>query len=58
MAIDLEVRLKQYYAAWSRQDVDAVMAFFIDTSSFEDLAFNVKFEGLEQIRAFVELTLY
>lgn len=56
MEFDLEQRLRQYYDAWSRQDIDAVMGFFTDASSFEDLGFAYKFEGLEQIRSFVELT--
>ncbi|TWU66792.1 SnoaL-like polyketide cyclase [Crateriforma conspicua] len=49
-------RLRDYYAAWSRQDVDAVLQFFDDQSSFEDLAFAAKFDGLDQIRSFIELT--
>ena len=56
MKPDLEERLRQYYNAWSRQDADAVMEFFTDASSFEDLAFAARFEGLAQIRAFVDLT--
>ena len=56
LKIDLENRLRQYYAAWSRQDAEAVMAFFAAESTFEDLAFAARFEGLEQIRSFVDLT--
>ena len=56
MEFDLEQRLRQYYDAWSRQDIDAVMGFFTDASSLEDLGVADKFEGLEQIRSFVELT--
>ncbi len=56
MEFDLEQRLRQYYDAWSRQDIDAVMGFFTDASSFEDLGLAYKFEGLEQILSFVELT--
>ena len=56
MTIDFEKRLRRYYDAWSRQDADAVMHFFDDTSTFEDLAFAAKFVGLTQIRSFVDLT--
>ena len=56
MKSDLQQRLRDYYAAWSRQDVDAVMAFFKEASTFEDLAFAAKFSGLAEIRSFVELT--
>ena len=54
--IDLQERLREYYAAWTRRDPAAVMTFFTDGSSFEDLAFAARFEGLAQIRSFVELT--
>jgi steroid delta-isomerase-like uncharacterized protein len=56
MKTDLETQLRRYYEAWSRQDADAVMEFFTEVSSFEDLAFAAKFEGLGQIRSFVDLT--
>jgi steroid delta-isomerase-like uncharacterized protein len=56
MKADLETQLRRCYEAWSRQDAGAVMEFFTDVSSFEDLAFAAKFEGLEQIRSFVDLT--
>ena len=48
--------LRGYYAAWSRQDVDAVVAHFAEGATFEDLALAATFEGLEAIRGFVELT--
>jgi steroid delta-isomerase-like uncharacterized protein len=48
--------LHHYYAAWSRQEPDSVMGFFTEVSTFEDLAFEVKFQGLAQIRSFVDLT--
>ncbi len=51
-----EKQLRDYYAAWSRQDVDAVLSFFDENSSFEDLAFAAKFVGLGEIRSFIELT--
>lgn len=54
--MNLDIVLRDYYAAWSRQDPDGVMTFFSADSSFEDLAFAAKFEGLEQIRSFVDLT--
>ncbi|MFG0267645.1 MAG: nuclear transport factor 2 family protein [Rhodopirellula sp. JB055] len=54
--MDLESRLREYYAAWSRQDADGVLAFFAPNSTFEDLAFAAEFEGLDQIRSFVDLT--
>ncbi|SMP61624.1 conserved hypothetical protein, steroid delta-isomerase-related [Neorhodopirellula lusitana] len=52
----LESRLKDYYDAWSRQDGNGVMSFFGESSTFEDLAFGARFEGLTQIRSFVDLT--
>ena len=54
--MDLEGLLRDYYQAWSRQDVDSVLKFFTDESIFEDLAFAEKFQGLDQIRYFVDLT--
>lgn len=54
--MDLENRLREYYAAWSRQDADGVLGFFDRDATFEDLAFAAKLEGLDQIRSFVELT--
>ena len=54
--MDLEGLLRDYYQAWSRQDVDSVLEFFTDDSIFEDLAFAAKFQGLDQIRYFVDLT--
>jgi len=48
--------IEKYYDAWSQQDPDRVMDFFLGDSTFEDLAFAAKFEGLEQIRGFVDLT--
>lgn len=54
--MNYEQRLKEYYAAWSRQDADAVMQFFTEDSTFEDLAFAAKFSGLAEIRSFVDLT--
>lgn len=56
MEIDLAELLREYYEAWSRQDADAVMNFFTEVSSFEDLAFAARFDGLVQIRSFVDLT--
>ncbi len=56
MRLDFERHLRDYFNAWSRQDADAVMSFFSDASSFEDLGFAVKFEGLKEIRSFVDLT--
>lgn len=54
--IGLTDTLRRYYAAWSTQDADAVMQFFRPDSVFEDLAFEAKFEGIDQIRSFVDLT--
>ena len=54
--MDWEKYLHEYYQAWSSQNADAVMEFFTEESTFEDLAFAVKFAGLEQIRSFVDLT--
>jgi steroid delta-isomerase-like uncharacterized protein len=56
MESELERYLRDYYEAWSQQNVDAVMKFFTASSSFEDLAFAVKLEGVKQIRSFVILT--
>ena len=55
-SMELEQLLREYYKAWSRQDAAAVMKFFAEDSSFEDLAFAARFEGVEQIRSFVDLT--
>ena len=48
--------IQEYYAAWSRQDVDGVVAFFEETSVFDERAFEAGFKGLEEIRGFVEMT--
>lgn len=56
MSTDVRVLIESYYAAWSRQDPEAVMKFFSESSIFEDLAFAAKFEGMVQIRSFVDLT--
>ena len=51
-----EQRLRDYYAAWTAGEPDKVMEFFADGAIFEDLAFEAKFEGLDAIRSFVDLT--
>lgn len=56
MSHDLKSRMTSYYEAWSQQNVESVLEFFSEQSTFEDLAFAAKFSGLDQIRGFVELT--
>ena len=56
MATELIERLHAYYAAWSAGDPEAVLAFFTEDATFEDLAFEARFVGHEQIRSFVDLT--
>ena len=52
----IETLLHDYYAAWGTGDTESVLSFFRDDSVFEDLAFVARFEGLEEIRGFIELT--
>ena len=52
----IEKMLREYYASWATGDPDKVAAFFKDTSVFEDLAFEAKFEGREGVRSFAKLT--
>ncbi len=54
--MNMKELLSRYYAAWSKQNPEEVMQFFHHDSVFEDLAFEAKFEGSEQIRGFVDLT--
>lgn len=54
--MDLESKLRDYYEAWGSQDPEAILQYFSEQSTFEDLAFASKFEGLAQIRSFIELT--
>ena len=56
MVIFDEKRLRDYYTAWTEIEPEKVIAFFANEASFEDLAFEAKFEGLEAIRSFVDLT--
>ncbi len=56
MATFDEKRLRNYYATWSAGEAAQVMEFFAAEAVFEDLGFDVKFEGLEAIRSFVDLT--
>ena len=51
-----EERLRADYTTWSAGDPDRVVEFFADGAVFEDLAFDAKFEGLDAIRSFVDLT--
>ena len=48
--------IEQYYAAWQPGNADAILAFFTEDAVFEDLAFEARFEGPDQIRAFIDLT--
>jgi len=48
--------LTKYYAAWSNNAPDEILSCFTDDAVFEDLAFEAKFTGKEQIRSFVDLT--
>lgn len=56
MATDLVERLHAYYAAWSAGNRETILKFFADNATFEDLAFEARFVGTEQIRSFVDLT--
>ena len=51
-----EPLLRDYYAAWTSDTRARVTDFFREDAIFEDLAFEARFEGVEQIRSFVELT--
>ncbi len=44
------------YSPWSSGETEAVLGFFTESSTFEDLAFEMRFDGLEQIRSFNDLT--
>ena len=48
--------IEAYYAAWSSGNPEAVMRFFTEESVFDERAFEARFEGLAQIRHFVDLT--
>ena len=48
--------IRDYYAAWSRQDPDTVLSFFRESSVFDERAFEARFAGLEEIRGFIDLT--
>jgi len=48
--------IEQYYAAWQPGNADSILAFFTEDAVFEDLAFEARFEGPDQIRAFIDLT--
>jgi len=53
-----ELRLREYYAAWGTGDPEKVVAFFDESSVFEDLAFDAKFEGKDGVRTFAQLTYH
>ncbi|MFK7896137.1 MAG: ester cyclase [Myxococcota bacterium] len=55
-ADDPQAFIRDYYAAWGTGDPNQVLRFFSENASFEDLAFEARFEGLDQIRSFAELT--
>ena len=48
--------LEQYYAAWGTGNPDNVIQFFTQDATFEDLAFDAKFIGIDVIRSFAVLT--
>ena len=51
-----ETYLRDYYASWASGDPDRVAAFFAESATFEDLAFEAVFEGPEGVREFARLT--
>ena len=51
-----EKRVREYYAIWETANPDKITECFAAEAVFEDLAFDVKFEGLEALRSFVDLT--
>lgn len=54
---DAEVRrlLERHYTAWSRGDVEGVVACYAEGCVFEDLALEARFDGLPGVRGFAQL---
>ena len=51
-----EDRLRAYYASWGTGSPEQVASFFSEDSVFEDLALEVRFEGLAGVKEFAKLT--
>jgi steroid delta-isomerase-like uncharacterized protein len=56
MSAEIRQRLEQYYAAWSRGDVDGILACFTDDCVLEDFALEAKYEGKDGVRGFAQVT--
>lgn len=48
--------LEAWQAAWSRQDIDSVLAFFDDTFQFEDIPIGLHATNKAEMRAVLETT--
>jgi steroid delta-isomerase-like uncharacterized protein len=53
---EIQRLLEQHYAAWSKGDVEGILACFTDDCVFEDMALQAKFEGKEGVRGFAQAT--
>jgi hypothetical protein len=49
-----EESMQSYYAAWTKGDVDAVMAYFTDDIVYADVATGASSSGMMDVRAFVQ----
>jgi steroid delta-isomerase-like uncharacterized protein len=49
-----EESMQSYYAAWTKGDVDAVMAYFTDDIVYADVATGASSSGMTDVRAFVQ----
>ncbi|MEM9925811.1 MAG: ester cyclase [Cyanobacteria bacterium P01_D01_bin.50] len=54
--IKTESMLREYYASWGTGNPENIVRYFKETSIFEDLAFQVKFEGIDGVRKFAKFT--
>ena len=54
--IKTESMLREYYASWGTGNPENIVRYFEETSIFEDLAFQARFEGINGIREFAKLT--
>lgn len=57
MKTDLEELHRNYVAAWSAHDTEAIMAFFTEDCVYEDVALGAISRGRTEVRAFVQATL-
>ncbi|MEM8976771.1 MAG: nuclear transport factor 2 family protein [Pseudomonadota bacterium] len=53
---EMQAVLNEFQEAWSTQDTDAVLAFFADDFTFEDVPLSLKATNKEELRGILDYT--